>query len=132
MSIIDAVNRWYAAWNAHDTAAIADAMSPHGTYLDPVLGSPIDRATTAEHAVANLFTMFPDAHFEVLTVGAMSEISAAAQWRMTGTSTSKGRPVASNGAEFFTYDPLSDRLSAVVGYFDVLTVREQLRAGVEH
>jgi ketosteroid isomerase-like protein len=127
MSIIDAVNRWYAAWNAHDTAAIADAMSPDGTYLDPVLGSPIDRAATAEHAVSNLLTMFPDAHFEVLTVGAMSDISAAAQWRMTGTSTSKGRPVASNGAEFFTYDPLSDRLSSVVGYFDVLSVRDQLK-----
>src|SRR3954449_10109579 len=72
MPIIDAVNRWYAAWNAHDTAAIADAMSPQGTYLDPVLGSPIDRATTAEHAVSHLLTMFPDAQFEVLTVGAMS------------------------------------------------------------
>jgi hypothetical protein len=46
------------------------------------------------------------------------------------TTPSKGRLVASNGAEFFTYDPLSDRLSSVVGYFDVLSVREQLRAGI--
>jgi ketosteroid isomerase-like protein len=127
MSIIDAVNRWYAAWNAHDTAAIADAMVPAGTYLDPTLDSPIDNQATAQHGVTNLFQMFPDAHFEVLTVGAMSETTAAAQWRMTGTYKPNGRPVASNGAEFFTYDPATDRLSSIVGYFDVLSARKQTR-----
>jgi hypothetical protein len=35
-----------------------------------------------------------------------------------------GHPVASNGAEFFTYD--TDRLGSVVGYFDVLSARKQI------
>jgi len=64
MSIIDAVNRWYAAWNAHDTAAIADAMSPAGTYIDPTLDSPIDNETTAEYAVSHVFEMYPDGGFK--------------------------------------------------------------------
>ena|SRR5215211_462212 len=126
MSIIDAVNRWYAAWNAHDISAIADAISPTGTYIDPTLDSPIDNQATAQHGVSNLFKVYPDAHFEILTVGATSETTAAAQWRMTGTYKPNGRTVANNGAEFFTYDPATDRLSSVVGYFDVLSARKQV------
>jgi SnoaL-like protein len=126
MSIIDAVSRWYAAWNAHDTAAIADAMSPAGTYIDPTLDSPIDNETTAEYAVSHVFEMYPDAHFEILTIGAMSDTTGAAQWRMTGTYKSNDRPVATNGADFFNYDPGTDRLSSVVGYFDVLSAQKQI------
>jgi ketosteroid isomerase-like protein len=59
MSIIDAVNRWYAAWNAHDISAIADAIAPTGTYIDPTLDSPIDNQATAQHGVSNLFKVYP-------------------------------------------------------------------------
>ena len=126
MSIIDAMNRWYAAWNAHDTAAVADAMSPAGTYTDPTLDLPIDNQTTAQYAVSNVFETYPDAHFEILTLGAMSDTTGAAQWRMTGTHKSNGRPVATKGADFFNYDLVTDRLSTVVGYFDVLSAQKQI------
>jgi hypothetical protein len=45
---------------------------------------------------------------------------------MTGTYKPNGRTVANNGAEFFTYDPATDRLSSVVGYFDVLRVHHRI------
>jgi hypothetical protein len=45
---------------------------------------------------------------------------------MTGTYKSNGRPVATNGADFFNYDPVTYRLSSVVGYFDVLSAQKQI------
>jgi hypothetical protein len=56
----------------------------------------------------------------------MSDTTGAAQWRMTGTYKSNDRPVATNGADFFNYDPGTDRLSSVVGYFDVLSAQKQI------
>ena len=127
MAVIDAMNRWYAAWNAHDVSAIADAISPAGTYFDPTLDSPIDGATTAKHGASALFEVYSDAHFEILTLGATSETTGAAQWLMTGTVKANGKHVANNGAEFFTYDSETDRLSSVVGYFDILSARKQTK-----
>ncbi len=46
MAIIDAVNRWLSALNAHDGEAIVDAIAPGGTYLEPTLESPIDNEAT--------------------------------------------------------------------------------------
>ena len=125
MSIIDAVNRWYAALNAHDVAAIADAIAPGGTYLDPILDSPIDNEATGQY-IASFFGVYPDAHWEPLMVGAMSDTVAASHWQMTGTYKPNGRAVVSSGAEFYTSDPDSDRLSSVIGYFDVLSARKQV------
>jgi SnoaL-like domain len=126
MAIIDAVNRWLSALNDHDIEAIADAIAPGGTYLEPTLESPIDNEATGQH-LARFFGVYPDAHWEALMVGAMSDTTAALHWRMTGTYQSNGKPVASNGADFYTYDPVSDRLSSVVGYFDVLSALKQTR-----
>ena len=49
MAIIDAVNRWLSALNDHDIEAIADAIAPGGTYLEPTLESPIDNEATGQH-----------------------------------------------------------------------------------
>ena len=92
MSILDAVHRYIAALNAHDRAAITDALSPSGTYVDPLLDSPIGQEAAGEY-LNSFFDRFPDAHWDILTVGATSETTAALEWRMTGTFKPNGKPV---------------------------------------
>jgi SnoaL-like domain len=125
MPILDAVHRYIAALNAHDRAAIRDALSPSGTYLDPLLDSPISQKATGDYFNAFL-DRFPDAHWDIVTVGATSETTAALEWRMTGTHKPNGKPVVGTGSDFYTYDPETDRLSSIRGYFDVLSVRKQM------
>ena len=126
MSIIDAVNRWYAALNAHDIAAIADAIAPGGTYFDPSVPSPISNDAIGP-MFEGFFQIYPDAQWETPILGAISDALAVAEWRMTGTFKPKGRLVVSSGADFYTYDPATDRLASVVGYFDVLSALKQTR-----
>jgi hypothetical protein len=99
MPIIEAVHRYITALNAHDKAAIMDAMSPSGTYVDPLLDSPIGQEATGEYLNSFLDT-FPDAHWDIVTVCATSETTAALEWRMTGTSnrtaSASRRPVATS------------------------------------
>ena len=45
---------------------------------------------------------------------------------MTGTLKPNGKPVVGTGGDFYTYDPETDRLSSIRGYFDVLSVRKQM------
>jgi ketosteroid isomerase-like protein len=126
MSIIDAVNRWYNALNAHDTAAIADCFAPGGTYFDPSVPAPISNDEIAP-MFEGFFEIYPDAQWETPILGAISDTLAVAEWRMTGTYKPKGRAVVSRGADFYTHDPDSDRLASVVGYFDVLSTLKQTR-----
>jgi hypothetical protein len=125
MPIIDAVHRYIDALNAHDKAAITDALSPSGTYLDPLLDTPIGQEATGEY-IASFLETFPDAHWDIVTVGATSATTAALEWRMTGTYKPNGKPVVGTGGDFYTYDPETDRLSSIAGYFDVLSTRKQL------
>jgi hypothetical protein len=126
MTVIDAVHRYFAALNAHDTTAIADALSPDGTYLDPLLDSPIGNEASGQY-VGSFLGVFPDAHWDIVTVGATSDTAAAVQWRMTGTYKPNGKPVVSTGGDFYTYDPNTDRLSSIASYFDALTTRKQTK-----
>jgi hypothetical protein len=125
MSIIDAVNRFVAALNSHDTASITDALSPNATYLDPNLDAPIDGKAAGQYVGAFL-KVFPDAHWDIVTIGATSENTAAIQWRMTGTHKRNGKPVVSIGGDFYTYDADTDRLGSINSYFDVLSARKQI------
>jgi limonene-1,2-epoxide hydrolase len=124
MPMLDAVHRYIAALNAHDVPAIADAMSPSGEYLDPNLDSPIGQQATGEY-MKSFLDRFPDAHWDIVTL-ATSETDAALEWRLTGTFKPNGKPVVATGGDFFTYDPETDRLSSIRGYFDVLSGRKQM------
>jgi hypothetical protein len=76
---------------------------------------------------------FPDVHFEIISANALDQDRAAAQWVMRGTNTgpmpagpATDQAVALPGADFFDYDPETDRLTKVVGYFDMATMLSQL------
>jgi hypothetical protein len=71
-------------------------------------------------------------HF-VLDGVATNDDTASAQWRMQGTNTgplpggpATGGTIDLPGADFFTYDAATDKVSSVVGYFDTATMLGQL------
>ena len=132
MSLTTALDRYFEAWNEHDPAGVVDSLTPTGTYEDPTTGGPLTGDALAA-SVAGVLTGFPDVRFELVTVSATGDTSAAAQWVMHGTNTgpmpggpATGRAIALPGADFLTYDPGADRLSTVVGYFDTATMLAQL------
>jgi steroid delta-isomerase-like uncharacterized protein len=132
MALDDALDRYFNAWNAHDPDGVVAALTDGGTYEDPTTGGPITGAALAA-SVAALVEGFPDLRFEIVSVAPMDATTAAAQWRMLGTNTGAmpmGPPTGGSvdlaGADFLEYDPDTDRISKVVGYFDSATMLTQL------
>ena len=132
MSMTDALDRYFDAWNAHDGATVVAALTDGGTYEDPTTGGPLSGDALATN-VDGLAVGFPDLHFDVVSCDPTSDTSAAAQWQMSGTNTgatpmgpATGGTVDLPGAVFITYDPAADRLSKVVGYFDTALMLRQL------
>ena len=132
MPLTDALERYFQAWNDHDPGGVVASIVEGGTYEDPTTGGPLTGDALA-HSVQTLLTGFPDVHFDVLSVAATGETTAAAQWVMRGTNTGPmpggpptGATIALPGADFVDYDPAADRVSQVVGYFDTATMLGQL------
>ena len=132
MSLADALERYFAAWNAHDPEAVVRSLAEGGSYEDPTTGGPLTGDAIAA-TVATLLTGFPDLHFDLVSLAATSDTGAAAQWLMRGTNTgpmpagpATGQAVALPGADFIDYDPAADRIAKVVGYFDSATLLTQL------
>jgi len=132
MSLTDALDRYFAAWNDHDPDAVVASLADGGSYQDPTTGGPLTGDALAAN-VATLLTGFPDLHFDLVSVAPTGDTAAAAQWLMRGTNTgpmpagpATGQTVALPGADFMDYDPAADRIARVVGYFDTATLLTQL------
>ena len=132
MSLTDALDRYFAAWNDHDPEAVVGALADGGSYEDPTTYGPLTGDALAVN-VATLLAGFPDLHFDVVSVAPTSDSTAAAQWLMRGTNTgampagpATGQMVALPGADFIDYDPAADRITKVTGYFDTATMLTQL------
>ena len=132
MSVTDALDRYYTGWNDHDSAAVVGSLVEGGTYEAPTTAGPLSGDALAEN-VARLVARLPDVHFDFVGVAATGETTAAVQWLMHGTNAgptpggpATGRTIALPGADFIDYDPVADRLSKVVGYFDTATMLRQL------
>ena len=132
MSLTDALDRYFAAWNDHDPDAVVRSLADGGSYEDPTTGGPLTGDALAAN-VATLLAGFPDLHFDLVSVAPTSDTTAAAQWLMQGTNTgpmpagpATGQTVALPGADFIDYDPAADRIAKVTGYFDTATMLRQL------
>src|SRR5262245_27959761 len=131
MSLTDALDRYFTAWNGHDPEGVVCSLVKGGSYEDPTTGGPLTGDALAAN-VAALLTGFPDLHFDLVSVAPTSDTAAAAQWLMQGTNTgpmpagpATGQAVALPGADFIDYDPVADRIAKVVGYFDTATMLTQ-------
>jgi steroid delta-isomerase-like uncharacterized protein len=132
MSIDTALERYFDAWNGHDPEQAVAALTDGGTYEDPTTGGPLAGDDFAAN-VAGVCAGFPDVHFDIVSVAVGRDDTASAQWRMQGTNTgplpggpATGGTIDLPGADFFTYDAATDRLSSVLGYFDTATMLGQL------
>src|SRR3954447_273517 len=124
-----AADAYFAAWNAHDGAAVAAAVT--GTYVDPTLPTPISGDDLAAY-VDGLCAAFPDLAFvsEPLLVDGSTVVG---RWRMTGTNDGAplpGAPAPTGGRiDLPGLDIVTTRegrVVDVVGYFDQKAFVEQL------
>lgn len=128
MPLLEALDRYFAAWNDHDPAALVAALREDGTYEDPTTGGPITREQCAGQ-LTRLLIGYPDLSFDLVDIAPATETTAYARWVMRGTSPgdgpATGTAIALPGADFIEYDPESGLVVRVVGYFDTATLLRQ-------
>ena len=106
----DVIDRYFAAWNAHDAEAVLACFGVDGTYEDPTTGGRVSGAAIAQIA-RDLLLGFPDLLFDDIRISRSGQDCAAAQYRMRGTNTGAsplgpptGQVGVRPGADFFTWD----------------------------
>ena len=107
MNAIEVVKRYFDTWNRHDADAIVALFAVGGTYSNPIAGQGLTGQAIAGFA-KGLFTAFPDASFEIVSIGDTGGGLVATQWLARGTNTGPladgspptGRPVTLPGASF--------------------------------
>jgi steroid delta-isomerase-like uncharacterized protein len=134
MSGMDAARRYVAAWNARDAARLAASFRPGGTYEDPNTGGPIEGGPLGQYA-GGLWDAFPDLVFEEVEYREAAPGEIVLRWIMRGTNRGSlrglpptGATIALPGADFIT--ACDDGVQRVVGYFDRMTLMQQVGAQV--
>jgi steroid delta-isomerase-like uncharacterized protein len=131
MNAIEVVKRYFDAWNRHDADAIVALFAEGGTYSNPIAGQGLTGQAIARFA-KGVFTAFPDASFEIVSIGDTGGGLVATQWLACGTNTGPladgsqptGRPVTLPGASFTQVE--SDKIRSEQAYHDRQTMDEQL------
>jgi steroid delta-isomerase-like uncharacterized protein len=131
MTAIEVVRRSYNAWNRHDADAIAAAFAEGGTHQNPIAGEGLTGEAIGRFA-KGLFAAFPDASFELISLGETGGGLVACQWLARGTHTGPGldgtpptgRRVTLPGATFIQVE--GDKIRSVHVYFDRQLMAEQL------
>ena len=129
MNALTLAQRYFDAWNAHDTDAILATFAAGGIYADPSSGEISGRAIAAY--ASGLYSAFPDLAFEIVSHGLMDAHTVGAQWLMRGTNTGSlnglpptGKSICLPGADFIRVE--GGKIRSLQGYFDSRTVPEQL------
>lgn len=124
------VQRYFDAWNAHDSAAIVSTFAAGGSYADPTTPGPLTGDAIGRNAAA-LWSAFPDASFEIRSHVQAGDGVFAAEWVMRGTNTASfnglpptGKAVVLEGADFIRVGDAGIR--TVQGYFDAGAIPRQL------
>jgi ketosteroid isomerase-like protein len=134
------LDRWYAAWNAHDVAGIATLFTDDVVYEDPTAPEPIIHGRGAVEALAaGLFAAMPDLRLERLEIW-VSEgggvIASAFRFTATlcGPSIARGLPAfapTDSPVEFLGMDRSAlreDRLARHQIFMDTVEVGRQIGA----
>jgi steroid delta-isomerase-like uncharacterized protein len=124
------VQRYFDAWNQHDSAAVVAAFAEGGTYTDPATPGPLTGAAIGSYAEA-LWASFPDLSFEISSVMQNGSGLVSAEWRMKGTNTGSfnglpptGIAIELPGADFIRVE--GEKIRSVQGYFDSAAVPRAL------
>jgi ketosteroid isomerase-like protein/heme-degrading monooxygenase HmoA len=124
------VDRFYAAWNGHDAAAVAGAFTAGGVYADPLTGDGLSGDELRDH-VQSALDVLRDLRIAVTRTVA-NENAAAVVWAAEGTwdgvlglLRASETPVRFEGTDVFELD--DGRLRRVRRSFDRFAVAEALR-----
>jgi steroid delta-isomerase-like uncharacterized protein len=131
VNAIEVVKRHFDAWNRHDADAIVALFADGGTYSNPMAGQGLTSQAISGFA-QGVFTAFPDASFEIVSIGDTGGGLVATQWLARGTNTGQsadgspptGRPVTLPGASFTQVE--GDKIRSERAYHDRQTMAEQL------
>jgi steroid delta-isomerase-like uncharacterized protein len=131
MSAIEVVKRYSDAWNRHDADAIVALFVEGGTYSNPIAGQGLTGEAIASFA-KGVFTAYPDASFEIVSIGDTGGGLVAWQWLAHGTNSGPladgspptGRSVTLPGASFTQVE--SNKIRSEQAYHDRQTIDEQL------
>ncbi|HKF50529.1 MAG TPA: ester cyclase [Terracidiphilus sp.] len=116
------VQRYFDAWNQHDSAALVATFADGGTYADPASQGPLSDTAIGVYAEA-LWTAFPDLSFDLVSAAQDGDGMVSAEWLMRGTNHGSinglpptGAAVALPGADFIRIE--GEKIRSVQGYFD--------------
>ena len=119
---VETAQRYFDAWNRHDSGAIVATFAETGTYADPVTPGPLTGAAIGAYA-QGLWDAFPDLSFDIVSIMENASGQVSAEWVMKGTNTGPfnglpptGAAVVLPGADFIRVD--DGKILSVQGYFD--------------
>ena len=123
MNSIEVVKRYVEAWNRHDADAIVALFVEGGTFSNPDAGQGLTGQAIADFA-KGILAAFPDASFEIVSIGDTGGGLVAWQWVVRGTNTGQsadgnpptGRPVTQPGASFTQVE--GDKIRSEQAYHD--------------
>jgi len=110
MSLTDALDRYFAAWNDHDPGAVARSLADGGSYEDPTTGGPLTRDALAAN-VAALLAGFSDLHFDLVSMahqrrhGRCPVTDAGTNTGSMPVGPATGQTIALPGTDFLDYNP---------------------------
>src|SRR5262249_25136095 len=110
------------AWNKHDPAEIVACFVEGGTYSDPVVPQGVAGGGPPRYA-PGVFASFPDGLFCVERASA-SRAGGGGLPRATSGDTPGGRTGTLPGVDLIQVE--GDKIRSVRGYFDQLTMLQQL------
>jgi len=127
-NILDVVQSYFNAWNAHDSEAIANEFNENGEYSDPNIKI---RGRDIGKYAQGLWEAFPDLSFGIVSKAETGNGMAAAQWLMKGINSGRfrglpptGKEILLPGADFIKIK--NGKIESVIGYYDSKAVPEQL------
>jgi steroid delta-isomerase-like uncharacterized protein len=131
MNAIEVAQNHFNSWNRHDADAFVAAYAKGGIYRTPRAGHDLTGHAIGE-LVKSVWTAFPDASLELISIGDTGGSLVAIQWMLHGTHTgpfmdgtpATGRTVAYPGASFVQVE--GDKIRSEHVYLDRQTVAEQL------
>lgn len=135
-SVLAFPERYFAAWNAGDAAAVLALLAPSFRWTDPSLPGPLDSIEGAQAWVEGSCAALPDIAFEAIGEPMLDAGGrrVAQEWRMTGSHTGAdfppGNPASGNsfdvtGTDVFTVD-YEGRATVIAAYYDAATLGAQL------
>jgi steroid delta-isomerase-like uncharacterized protein len=128
---IEVVKRFSEAWNRHDADAIVALFAEGGTYSNSDAAQGLTGQAIADFA-KGVFAAFPDASFEIVSIGDTGGGLVAWQWLARATNTGPladgnpptGRSLTLPGASFTQVE--GDKIRSEQVYHDRKTMDEQL------